>query len=116
MTMVVIAVHTRASRCADTDYTDIGKLQSSQIKRGVEVAVELVVLAQRNFHDAMQLVDVGHIHDEIDVAEEGGVRIHRAHRRRDQNKKDAASLRRTENVDLSNNKRRSLFRRIKLRL
>src|SRR5687768_14561257 len=64
---------------ANTDYTDIKKLQSRQIKRHVEVTVKLVVLTQRNVHDAMQLFDVGDVHDEIDVTEKSSVRVHRAH-------------------------------------
>ena len=47
MVMVVIGAHTRALGVANTDYTDIGKLQSSQIKGRVEIAVELVVLTKR---------------------------------------------------------------------
>ena len=79
MAMVVVGIHTRVSVVANTDYTDIRKLQSSQIKGGIEVAVKLVELAQRGFHDALQLVDVSHVHDEIDVAEESRMRVHRAH-------------------------------------
>ena len=53
-------------------------LKGCETERAVEISIEFVVFAQRQFHDALQLFDVVDVYDRIDIAEKGGVRIHRA--------------------------------------
>lgn len=52
-------------------------LQRAQIKRLVELAVEFVVIAKRDFQNSRQIIDVVDIYDGIDVIEKRGMSVHR---------------------------------------
>lgn len=52
-------------------------LQRAQIKRLVELTVEFVVFAKRDFQNSRQIIDVVDIYDGIDVIEKRGMSIHR---------------------------------------
>ena len=53
-------------------------LERRETEGGMEIAIEFVVLAERQIHDALQLFDVVDVYDRVDVVEKGGVRVHRA--------------------------------------
>src|SRR6185503_20634164 len=61
----------RLSRNAATRKGQIGIpcwfLKSGETGGGVELAIELVELTQRNFHDAFRLLDIGYVHDRVHV-------------------------------------------------
>lgn len=45
----------------------VANLKRSETEGAVELAVEFVVLAERDFHDLRQLFDVSYVYDCVDV-------------------------------------------------
>src|SRR5690349_16718234 len=96
--------------------SDEGELQSGETGCAVELAIEFVEFAEGDLHDAIEVFEIVEIDDGVDVVEKGGVRVHRAQRRRQENEEQTAALIGPQHVYFTNHKSRTLLRGVELRL